>query len=104
MKPTAPAKAAAKAIFCNRIAFLLSSTRRNRAFVSSGLRQPPKTSRLNTAVRKVRAEYAPSVREGPHPKFLFCDLPEPRQAVRLDNKEENDEGADNHELQMLDCC
>src|SRR6266496_5877712 len=47
-------------------------------------------------------ECAPSVRERPHPEFLLANLPQPREAVRLDDQEENDEDTDHHELEMLD--
>src|SRR5690242_20165775 len=45
---------------------------------------------------------ARSVWEWPHPEFLLADLPQPRQPVRLDHQEEDDQGADDHELQLLD--
>src|SRR5688572_19663433 len=48
------------------------------------------------------SECAPSVRKRPHPEFLLADLPQPREAVRLDDQEENDQHADHHELEMLD--
>src|SRR3712207_7931869 len=43
----------------------------------------------------------PSVGERPHPELLFADLPEPREAVRLDDQEEDDESANDHEAQVL---
>src|SRR3546814_4948566 len=44
----------------------------------------------------------PSVGERPQPELLLGDLPEPRQAVRLDDKEEDDQGAEHHEFQVRD--
>src|SRR5919112_346038 len=44
----------------------------------------------------------PSVRERPDQELLFADLPEPREAVRFDDQEKDDERADDHETQMLD--
>ena len=43
----------------------------------------------------------PSVRKGPHPQLLFTDLPEPREAVRLDHQKDDDQHADDHEGQLL---
>ena len=37
-------------------------------------------------VRSGIAECALSIRERPHPQFLLADLPEPREAVRLDTR------------------
>src|SRR5262249_61208697 len=42
-----------------------------------------------------------SVRERPEPQLLLRDLPEPRQSVRLDHEEENDQAAEHHELDLL---
>src|SRR3546814_12099450 len=44
----------------------------------------------------------PSVGERPQPELLLGDLPEPRQAVRLDEKEEDDQGAEHHEFKVRD--
>src|SRR5690349_10215343 len=48
------------------------------------------------------AKCAPSIGEGPHPQFRFRDLPEPRQAVRFHDQEEDDQRTNDHEFQMLD--
>ena len=56
--------------------------------------------------RLARGGNCPSVHhqygKRPHPQFLLRDLPQPREAVRLDDQEEDDQRADDHELQVLD--
>src|SRR5262245_3937477 len=42
-----------------------------------------------------------SVRERPEPQLLLRDLPEPRESVRLDHEEENDQATEHHELDLL---
>ena len=42
-----------------------------------------------------------SVRERPQPELLLGDLPEPREPVRLDDQEEDDEPAEDHQLDLL---
>src|SRR5438477_7856536 len=42
-----------------------------------------------------------SVREGPQPQFFLADLPEPREAVRLHDQEEDDQRAEHHQLDLL---
>src|SRR6266550_4706410 len=42
------------------------------------------------------------VRKRPHPQLLLPDRPETREAVRLDDEEEDDEGAEDHELEVRD--
>src|SRR5262245_48678027 len=41
------------------------------------------------------------VRKRPQAQLLLGDLPEPREAVRLDDQEEDDEAAEHHELDLL---
>ena len=41
-----------------------------------------------------------SMRERPQPQLLLADLPQPGEAVRLDDQEENDEPAEYHELEV----
>src|SRR6185436_18645138 len=43
-----------------------------------------------------------SVRKRPQPQLLLPDRPEPREAVRLDDEEEDDEGAENHDFDVRD--
>src|SRR5512139_3682359 len=43
-----------------------------------------------------------SVRERPQPQLLLADRPQPRQAVRLDDQEEDDQRAEDHELGVGD--
>src|SRR5215469_7592982 len=38
--------------------------------------------------------------EWPKPQLLFTDHPQPRQTVRLDDQKENDQGAEDHRLQI----
>src|SRR5262245_53164437 len=42
-----------------------------------------------------------SVRERPQPVLLLGGLPEPRQAVRLDDQKEDDESAEDHQFDFL---
>ena len=56
---------------------------------------PPR--RPSSARRRELGQCAPSVGKRPHPQFLLPDLPQPRQAVRLDDQEEDDQRADDHE-------
>src|SRR5262245_51201337 len=42
-----------------------------------------------------------SVRKRPQPQLLLRDLPEPREPVRLDDEEEHDQRAEDHELELL---
>src|ERR1700676_1297844 len=51
---------------------------------------------------RICKDFAPLIGEWPHPQLLFSDLPQPGEAARLDGEEEDDEGTDNHELQVLD--
>src|SRR5580700_3951520 len=48
------------------------------------------------------AQYAPSIRKGPHAQLLLADLPQPRQPVRLKDEEYDDERADDHGGQVID--
>src|SRR5215471_18313588 len=41
-----------------------------------------------------------SVRERPETQLLFADLPQPREPVRFHRQEEDDQGAERHELQV----
>ena len=43
-----------------------------------------------------------SVRERPYDELLPDQRPEPREPVRLDDQEEEDERADDHHVQVLD--
>src|SRR5712671_7652484 len=47
-------------------------------------------------------KYASSIGKWPDSQFLFGDLPQPRQPVRFDDQEGDDERAQDHESQMLD--
>src|SRR6266852_4276611 len=42
-----------------------------------------------------------SVGKRPESQLLFRDLPEPRQPSRLDDQEENDQSAEDHQLDLL---
>src|SRR5712671_8117561 len=62
---------------------------------------------ISPRLRRVRlmghcSDCALSVGEWPDPQLLFSYLPQPGQPGWLDGQEEDDQGADNHELQMLD--
>src|SRR5215471_5554852 len=41
-----------------------------------------------------------SMREGPETQFLLADLPQPGQAVGLDGEEEEDQGTEDHQLEV----
>ena len=41
-----------------------------------------------------------SIGEGPQPNFFLSDLPQPREAMGLDDQEENDRTAKDDELQI----
>src|SRR3954471_24850909 len=41
-----------------------------------------------------------SVRKRPEPQLLFRGRPQPRQAVRLDDQEEDDQRAEDHQFEM----
>src|SRR5207244_1262969 len=45
---------------------------------------------------------APSIREWPDPQFLLADLPKAGKAVWLYDQEQDDEGAQDHEGEVLD--
>src|SRR5262245_61477538 len=49
------------------------------------------------------AHFALSIRKRPHPQFLLADLPQAGKACRLGDKKEHDQGARNHECQVLNC-
>ena len=40
------------------------------------------------------------MRERPQPQLLLAGRPQPRQAVRLDDQEEDDQRAEDHELEV----
>src|SRR5215467_2356791 len=42
--------------------------------------------------------------ERPHPQFLLGNLPQPREASWFRDQEEHDQRADDHELDVLNCC
>src|SRR6516162_8491679 len=86
--PARLATATPRASCFMRIAFLPLGP----AFMRAGLVQVPCVTKAS-----IDANCASSVRERPHPQFLFSDLPQPGQSVRLDNQEEDDQGPDNHE-------
>src|SRR5436305_11663041 len=46
--------------------------------------------------------FARLIGERPHPQLLLADLPQAREPVRLDDQEEDDERAHDHELQLFD--
>jgi len=41
-----------------------------------------------------------SMRERPQPQLFLRDLPDPREAVRLDDQEEDDQAAEDHQLDV----
>src|SRR5262245_65573272 len=43
-----------------------------------------------------------SIRERPQPELFFRDRPQPGEPVRLDDQEEHDQGAEQHELDVRD--
>src|SRR5690242_13337855 len=95
---SAQPKVAPRANVRIRIAFLLALSASRRAW-------PLLLSRLcadPAGPAGIVLEYAPSVGVGPHSELLFDELPQPRQSVRLDDQEEDDEGPHDHELQVLD--
>src|SRR5579871_6846391 len=44
------------------------------------------------------------VREWPHPQLLLANLPQPGKTVRLDRQEKDDQGADDHQLDVFGGC
>src|ERR1700722_8213455 len=54
-------------------------------------------SRPAAAGAGIAVECAPSIRKGPHPQFLFADLPQAREPVWLQHQKHHDQGADNRE-------
>src|SRR5215468_9118736 len=92
---SAQTKVAPRANLWIRIAFLLARSALRRAWPLLG-------SAFVPARPELLPEYAPSVGVGPHSELLFGELPQPRQSVRLDDQEEDDEGTHDHELQVLD--
>src|SRR6266576_619788 len=50
--------------------------------------------------RRPKPKISPSIRERPQPHFFLGDLPDPRQPVRLDDQEENDQPAEYHQLEV----
>src|SRR5271165_7065126 len=51
-------------------------------------------------LRVRRHRRSASMRERPEPQLLLADRPQPRQAVRLDDQEEDDQRAEDHRLQI----
>src|SRR3546814_1696146 len=60
------------------------------------LRAPWKPTRAGPAMPGRPA----SVRERPAPELLLADMPEPGEAGRLDDQEEDDQRTEDHELDM----
>src|SRR5215212_11600927 len=50
---------------------------------------------------RIAFSFARLIRERPHPEFLLADLPQPREAVRLDDQAEDNQRSDDHKLQLL---
>src|SRR5262249_32247590 len=48
----------------------------------------------------VRSSFARLVRKWPHPQLLLGDLPQPREAMRLHDQEEDDQRANDDVLQV----
>src|SRR5215467_2792441 len=95
---SAQTKVAPRANLWIRIAFLLARSALRRAWPLLGSAFVP----ILPARPELLPEYAPSVGVGPHSELLFGELPQPRQSVRLDDQEEDDEGTNDHELQVFD--
>src|SRR5690349_21604242 len=57
----------------------------------------------SSAVRRVEIMRAAgaSMREWPEAELFLADLPQAREAVRLGDQEEDDHGAEDHELEVL---
>src|SRR5438552_11627881 len=64
------------------------------------------TSAASIAIETIRtlmtlSFHSRSMGEWPEPRLLLRDLPEPRQAARLDDQEEDDQSAEHHQLDLL---
>src|SRR5262245_32402798 len=49
----------------------------------------------------LQSDIARSIWKWPHPQLLLADLPQAGEAVWLDREEEDDQGADHHQLNVL---
>src|SRR5882762_10126128 len=67
-----------------------------------GTRRPALACPALANAGRLRRKFALLIGERPDPELLLADLPQPGEARRLGDQEENDQRSDDHELQMLD--
>src|SRR6267378_6969814 len=74
------------------------------AFSLSSCLHPAPTHCVASVLVSSPMNIARLIRKWPHPELLLADLPQPGEAARLDREEEDDQGANDHQLNVFDGC